>query len=402
MKFNKKILSLLIVLSMISSFIEPIKTYATTGSGSSSPVITISSNNNTIKYPQTTYLGQNEGLAEYLVFTYTTQVTDLTVKYNYRFTVDFKRFTEFDYIESVYVNGEELTSWSRQGTTFIAEGLTKIPDNKVFTLSINFADTFNALSFNFGQITASLDSSLMNETNNLLSGLSGVMNNVLSAIQNMWDTLKNLPSSIAANLKAFFDNVVGAITNLGNRIKEFFDGLVQSITNLFNDLKTKLENLINSVNGFIQEIGSNIVNKLTEVINSIVNKLTELGEYIFEKIKYIFVPTEEYLETYLDNLQMLFQEIFGFLYETFDIISNIYYTLISFEVYEPIISFDGFEYMNVQIIPEFEYNLNSLLENETLLYIYDILRMLMSAFFSLTFIHTLFNDFLNFIGGNSC
>lgn len=99
-------------------------------------------------------------------------------------------------------------------------------------------------------------------------------------LKGIWDSIKEIPSKIAASL-----------TSLGDRIRDFFNGLGDRISGFFND--------------------------------------------IWEKIKAFFLPSDGYFDDYSAEFNVFIDDHFGFLAQLPDELSLIVNTLITYEPSEP-------------------------------------------------------------------
>lgn len=134
-------------------------------------------------------------------------------------------------------NGDEIIIW--QG----AVGVTDINIDKVVTLS------------NFQLVDNSTDTGILNS---IKEGFSKLW----EWLQNIWNTIKEIPTKIGQ-----------FITNLGDRISTFFSNLTNSIKGFFNDLWDKIWNGDGSVPPFDNN------NKFAQVIEKLNEWTAKIKEF---------------------------------------------------------------------------------------------------------------------------
>lgn len=86
-------------------------------------------------------------------------------------------------------------------------------------------------------------------------------------------------------------------------------------------------NILNNILDWIQSIYRNIANlpsNISESISGLFETLTEsvnkIATDLIEGLEDLFVPDQEYLETYYDKYDQLLEDKFGFMYQSFDLV----------------------------------------------------------------------------------
>ena len=110
---------------------------------------------------------------------------------------------------------------------------------------------------------------------------------------------------------------------------------------------------------------------------------------MIDGLKSLFIPSDDFFDTYFNNLRDWFSERLGFLWTPFDVIIEILEDISSINFSEPIISCpDIYEpFTNTKIISSFSYNLNSLLDNSTFSTVHNIYLVCVDAIIIFALIH---------------
>lgn len=165
-----------------------------------------------------------------------------------------------------------------------------------------------------------------------------------------------------------FDAIGDAFSNLGNKLSTGFTNLGDRIKTFFSDLGTSISNGLNSVKEGIQ-------NKLEQVKTTLV----ELGESLIQGIQNLFVPDEDYILEWKDNLDKLLQDHLGMIYTSADLVTDLLQKIFdivfnapdSYGLTVPEVSFEILNGVQVNLIPETEISFD-FMENNTFKTIYGL------------------------------
>lgn len=137
------------------------------------------------------------------------------------------------------------------------------------------------------------------------------------------------------------------------------------------------------------------INPLSE--NFFVYKLIEL---LINAIKSLFIPSDDFFTTWINNMNDWLSDRLGALYYPVDLVTEFLDRIgdIS-ENGSAVISGNGFEFMGAQLIPAFSYDLNSLLTNDTFKNIHDIYLTVVDVILYLCLIVLAKNTFTDIFGG---
>jgi len=165
-----------------------------------------------------------------------------------------------------------------------------------------------------------------------------------------------------------FDAIGDAFSNLGNKLSTGFTNLGDRIKTFFSDLGTSISNGLNSVKEGIQ-------NKLEQVKTTLV----ELGESLIQGIQNLFVPDEDYILEWKDNLDKLLQDHLGMIYTSANLVTDLLQKIFdivfnapnSYGLTVPEVSFEILNGTQVNLIPETEISFD-FMENKTFKTIYGL------------------------------
>lgn len=127
-----------------------------------------------------------------------------------------------------------------------------------------------------------------------------------------------------------------------------------------------------------------------ETLKTVLNLLNPFSEDFFayklvdillEGLKSLFIPDEEFLTNYFDELMNWFSDRLGFLSYPLELILDLLDRILNINFEEPIIQIPDFiePSTNEKIISSTTYNLNSLLENNVFRTCHDIYFILVDA-----------------------
>ena len=154
------------------------------------------------------------------------------------------------------------------------------------------------------------------------------------------------------------------------------------LNNRFDTIKDAIESSNQKTQEAIEEntkTNKNIFERIGDIL-SYINPFSEnffgkkLVELILDGLKGLFVPEDGFFDTYFTDLKNWFSDRLGFLWTPFDIIIDILNKILNINFSEPIFHIPEIDepFSGSKLISEYEYNLNSLLENNTFKNIHDI------------------------------
>lgn len=129
-------------------------------------------------------------------------------------------------------------------------------------------------------------------------GTTGILNSIKEGFSKLWEWLKGIWDSI----KEIPTKIAASLTALGDRIRTFFSDLVDNMRNFFSSLGDR-------ISGFFNDI--------------------------YFKIKAFFLPSDGYFDDYSAEFNVFIDDHFGFLAQLPDELSLIVNTLITYEPSEP-------------------------------------------------------------------
>ena len=224
-------------------------------------------------------------------------------------------------------------------------GFDALPVDIKTSLTSLFTDLKNSITSLPGNLKAYFDS--------LGTIFSGGFIDLESAFE---DGLSGVPANIAEQLSSFFDSVVSAVKSVPGSLKIYFDNLGTIFSGGFFDLETVFEDGLLGV-------PANIAEQLRGFFDDVVSSVANLGTSILDGISALFVPSDEKLSSIKDDYIGFFQNRFGALYQSVDILSGIMDSFVevesrtTIEIPETTFTFmDGLEFTfggwTVPMIPE--------------------------------------------------
>ena len=237
--------------------------------------------------------------------------------------------TLFNDIDCVQVNGEDLKAYAMQGNKIILSATTQtMKTDGVFTFNVYFKSKHNIAD----TITVTYTSS-----KNPNGATHGLLNGIIEIISNIYYGIIDIPGNIASSLSSFFDMLRVSFEAVGSAITSALDVVKTSINETLNNVKTTITNAINLIQGW-----------LVDLLNGII-----------EGLKFLFIPSDDFIQNSFIGLYEMFMEKLGVLLFPFDLIQEValQFFNLSIDPNDLNLSYDGFDFMGVQIIPSFQYNL---------------------------------------------
>lgn len=153
------------------------------------------------------------------------------------------------------------------------------------------------------------------------------------------------------------------------------------------------------------QTNKNIFETIKEVL-SYINPFSEnffvykLIELLINAIKALFIPSDDFFVSWINNMNDWLSNRLGALYYPVDLVVNFLERMSSLnESGSAVISGEGFEFMGAKLIPAFSYDLNSLLTNDVLKNIHDIYLTIVDVILYLCLIVLAKNTFVDIFGG---
>lgn len=172
-------------------------------------------------------------------------------------------------------------------------------------------------------------------------------------INNIFDAIINLPSLVGNALSDFF-------TNLGNGINKVWQGILNlpeqignSLSGFFDFIGSGIENVFQGILNLPGQIGE----ALGGFFNNVGNAIGNIAGAIIDGFKSLFIPDQEFFSTYFDELHDFFSEKLGILIYPFEFMYNLVNRFLTMEPGTGMIHIPAFNFMDVDIIPQIDFNL---------------------------------------------
>lgn len=171
------------------------------------------------------------------------------------------------------------------------------------------------------------------------------------------------------------------------------------------------QNILNEQTNAIKEqteTNKNIFQKIGDILN-LLNPFSEdffaykLLELLFEGLKSFILPSSEFLSDFFNKLSDWFQARLGFLWTPFDLVNQFLEKLDNNSLFgEPVIHIPNIDepFTGQQIIQGNDFNLNSLLSNNTLQKMYDVYLMIVDFIIYIGVISLCYNTLVSVFRGS--
>lgn len=204
-------------------------------------------------------------------------------------------------------------------------------------------------------------------------------------------------SGLLSSILAIIQGIIQGLNNIFGKIGEFMDSVGNSFTSLFSKLGAWFSELGDSISSFMSSVGG-WFSSLFQHIIELPGKVWD----VFEKgLKALFVPDEEYIQSYKGKWEMLLADRFGGLYEANQLVHHVLnqFTQVSFKsdtVEFPSATIplpDGNEFTfggyQVDIVPD------------GFSYLQEVVKMAVNIICTLAFVFTMKRKFEKLIVGGS-
>lgn len=232
------------------------------------------------------------------------------------------------------------------------------------------------------------------------------------------DTYRFVLSYAKDNGSAGIDVRDVVIKGASSEIGKETDEIKQELNKGFDDLKVEFQQ---STDKIVQEqqktqealkenteTNKNIFQKIGDIFN-ILNPFSEnffaykLIELLLNALKSLFIPSDNFFNNWLADLNEYFGDRFGILYYPFEVVVDFLIRFVNacdtMSSSSAVINVPEMKFMGVSLISAFSYDFNSLLANDTLKTIHDIYLVVIDVIFSLMLVNLAKNTFAEIFGG---
>ena len=146
------------------------------------------------------------------------------------------------------------------------------------------------------------------------------LDGVLGWLQELWDSITEGFSNLAADFKQGVNNLTSELQvtwqQITSKIEQIKDNLVGEIANSWQQTVSKIEqvknNIIDSVSGFFSDLGAKIENKFNEIKTAIHD---------------FFVPPEGFFDTWKVKFNVMLENNLGFVYQAPNFVKEAVYVI---------------------------------------------------------------------------
>lgn len=209
------------------------------------------------------------------------------------------------------------------------------------------------------------------------------------------------------------DNINKGFEDLNKGISQGFENLNQGINQSTDKIiqeEQKTQQAINEQTKAIEEnnkTNKNIFEKIGEML-SYINPFSEnffvykLIELLIEMLKGLFVPSDNFFNDWLADMNDYFSDRFGIIYYPFDLVIDFLTRVVdtcSNVSSSAVLNVPDLDFMGVTLIHAFTFDFNSLLVNDGLKTVYNIYLVVVDVILSLMLINLAKNTFAEVFGG---
>ena len=178
----------------------------------------------------------------------------------------------------------------------------------------------------------------------------------------------------------------------------FYQWLQQEINRIIKAIESiSFNNVVNN-NSFFPE-STNLWDFLIKLMEDLINGVGEIVDKLIDFIKWLLIPDENFN---IDSELELIQTNLGILCLPFNLLGNIFNYLFNNETLTQnhVINFNGFDFMNVRLIPSFTYDFDSLFNIEPFNTMHNIYLSVIDFVCIVYVINLARKKFISFTGGN--
>lgn len=121
---------------------------------------------------------------------------------------------------------------------------------------------------------------------------------------------------------------------LGGLIDSIIEGINEVIDGISN-VATNVANLPSNIAGALSGLFQQVVSAVTSIGDQITNALTTLGNFLIDGLKQLFIPSDGYFESVVNDLSSFFSDRLGLLLYPFDFLVNLGDRIAGLETSEP-------------------------------------------------------------------
>lgn len=205
------------------------------------------------------------------------------------------------------------------------------------------------------------------------------------------------------------DIVMGSVTET----EKLQDSLNKGLTDLGNNINSNTDKIIESNNKTQEaikeqtQVSKNIFEKIGEML-SYINPFSEnffvykLIELLLEMLKSLFIPSNNFFNDWLADMNDYFSDRFGILYYPIDLIIDFLTRVVNISSSigdNCVLTIPDFKLFDTVLLRSFTFDFNTIIENETFKNIYNIYLVVMDVILSLMLINFAKNTFAEVFGG---
>lgn len=279
-------------------------------------------------------------------------------------------FVDYDYYASSDLSDMEfgdILDTRPLGNGNISFSFT-VEQSGYYVISVNIKPN-NKSASSFGHLKIS-DFKIESESEN-----TSLLKRIVSFFKELFNHLSSGLESIGSWFSDLGSNIGSWFSDLGDKIGNFFSNLISNIQEQFTKMINNLKDFFSDVGQWFQDIGDRIGEFFSNLWENISGKFEEFGnkisswwQSVVDFFHSLFVPEAGYFDTYKANWETFIQNHFGMLYQSIEIVENVFNYLstlgandYSFTVPEIRLPF----FNNPVIVPTTSFNFNSIISQHS-------------------------------------
>ncbi len=199
--------------------------------------------------------------------------------------------------------------------------------------------------------------------------------------QDIQNNISDNTGKMAAEQEKTNGFLVEIIQTISNQLKSFWDQLAGEFTNLYNKMNQHHQEDLQKIDDQTFAITEND-NKNTNILTS---ALERLGNFLIDGLKGLFIPSDDFFQTYFDDLFSWFSDRLGFLSFPIDLLAQLVEMFLGSSSTDFIVTLPSFDIMGESLFQEASFNLTQFL-NENFGFVLNAIRLGVSLIIIFNFI----------------
>ena len=332
----------------------------------SSPVLSISSGGNTKYYSRPGFPTLTIRTDARYAFRFAGTDGILKSGYEYKFQFKIRCHDAITKYFTLGYNGSWLTLGDEYSVKVISSSNTSYQSTDyivLYTLKPDFDMDLNLVSFGYDEteqssrrltyfkyLTSSSSYFPASDTGGMQQNINNVVTQISTTVQNISNTVNNISTQIT-----------NAVTNITNAVKDQTNELKQNDDKNTSQITQNATENADKVIDNAKENTDKVIENAKENTQQIDDAIEEHGNFIIEGLKSLFIPSDDFFDTYITDLRTFFEEKLGFLYTPIDVFLQLCDLFINAGNSDATLTLPGFSIMGETVWEEQVFDLGAFL-----------------------------------------